>query len=177
MLSVLRVRKTSRSTDASALQALMDGSERVILRIHLPEGLYVMKGSCFQNKYSHEFPQLHPALFNKLCKLIDTRPISMGESEDMFIDFPRGELKSEKGATRLPTARAEWLKAHRDAVEQLLVSSDSRSLKRQRTLDSAWNISRPSTPRGNHNDLKKFDEWCLERSSYTLRRFDDPTQT
>lgn len=40
------------------------------LDILLPEGLYVMQGSNFQKTYTHEFPQQHPKLFEKLVKTI-----------------------------------------------------------------------------------------------------------
>lgn len=42
----------------------------VVLDITLPEGLYVMQGSKFQKTYTHEFPQQHPKLFEKLVKSI-----------------------------------------------------------------------------------------------------------
>lgn len=43
-------------------------SKRILLEGHLPAGVYCMVGRAFQKHYTHEFPRIHNALFERVLK-------------------------------------------------------------------------------------------------------------
>ncbi len=71
--------------------------EREVCRAALPAGLYVMHGRAFQATYTHEFPQLHKALFARLKQALRARE-----------GYPREESE---------LVQAEWMAQHADVVE------------------------------------------------------------
>lgn len=147
---VFRV-KTTRKGVAPELHRLCadpsdpDGS-RELFSINIPAGLYVMRGRKFQERYTHEFPEMHKSLFD-----------SLRNHADLIPGFPLAVEKSEKGASRAPVVQANWVKEHIDEVKAVI---RSKKLKRRRPVGE---------------DVAAIDEWCLERTSYTLRSF-DPTK-
>ena len=46
-------------------------TNKCVLNIELPEGLYIMRGSSFQKEYTHEIPRAMDTTFNALVKLIE----------------------------------------------------------------------------------------------------------
>lgn len=118
-------------------------TKEIVLQISIPEGLYVMQGLSFQKHYTHEFPELHPALFKRICKrMIKEDP-----------DFPKDVDKSELGASQEKLVWADWIKENRKRVRKLIKRGEV-------------------GPKGKvDSDLENFDEWCDSRTSHTLRQF------
>lgn len=128
---------------------------RSLLRIQLPEGLYVMQGRSFQEHYSHEFPELHSKLFPRLVKAA-AKEWPTGPGIGKFdLHFPVETTASSKGVSMLAHVQADWLKANSSEVEALI-------------LRGRLTKTRGQTP---EKDLANFRDWCLERTSYTLRSF------
>lgn len=116
--------------------------KKEVLRLSIPEGLYVMEGLSFQRNYTHEFPQIHPALFTRLCKALCKEE-----------SFPSVVEKSELGASRDGIVHAEWIKANKVFVREFITEG---------------NVSKGKKI---EKDLESFEEWLLERTSHTLRQF------
>jgi hypothetical protein len=119
-----------------------EGAEGTELRIKIPQGLYVMCGLSFQKNYTHEFPELHPALFKRLCK-------ALGD----YSDFPTKVPLTDLGASQKTLVQAEWIKKNKDFVTGVIYGGGVSQGKKIKT------------------DLAFFKEWCLERTSHTLRQF------
>lgn len=120
-------------------------TQRLVLRISLPAGLYVMRGRKFQTRYSHEFPQLYKVLFDKIrtaCK-----------SDPHFTDYPTEVPKTKEGIDQTSLVQAAWVWEHRDKIQHRL---------RDGSLLANGKPAR---------DVARFKEWCLWRTSYTLRNF------
>jgi len=117
---------------------------RELFSINLPAGLYVMRGRQFQQNYSHEFPQCQWGLFKRL----------LADAARLWPDFPKDVPNDEKGASQATLIQAAWLKENRDKVRTAL---------RKGTLSKKRRVQ--------GNDVSDFDEWCLDRTSYTLRQF------
>ncbi len=83
--------------------------EREVLRIMIPEGLYIMHGEQFQKYYTHEFPEVYPALFKYLQKILIHHK-----------DYPNEPILSEHGANRLHLVQADWMVLHADEIRKLL---------------------------------------------------------
>lgn len=115
------------------------------LRLQISQGLYVMRGLSFQKNYTHEFPELYPALFKRLRKGL----IAMAEELEFPVDVPQTEL----GANQESLVQADWIKTNRKKVRKLIAKG---------TFSKGKKIG---------TDLEKFEEWCLERTSHTLRQF------
>ena len=99
---------------------------REILRIMIPEGLYVMNGGhygCFQKEYTHEFPEVHPSTFKKLQD-------AFHDKVEEYPDYPREVVMSENGASRLHLLQADWIASHPKAAKNILGSFT----KKQKTL-------------------------------------------
>ena len=120
---------------------------REIFQIRLPEGMYAMLGKCFQKEYTHAFPILHEDEFLDWCKYLE-------RDETKFPDFP----KRYEGITNLAVQRADYIKKHSKAIGD--------SIPYLRGFDKKPAKVGASQRRG------KFREWLLERTSYTLRRFE-----
>lgn len=130
----------------------MNKRTREVLRVALPEGLYVMHGACFQREYTHEFPQLNPRLFDVLTDTFDAlRPD----------DYPAEPSVSEHGANRTPLVKAEWFVTHHARVEPVLADEASTRQRKRRRRAAGTSL------------VDEFREWCKWRVSYTLRGFDD----
>lgn len=147
---VFRVKTTKKNGVAPKLHELCANPNdpnvsRELFSINIPAGLYVMRGRKFQERYTHEFPELHKSLFD-----------SLRNHADLIPGFPAAtEIeKSVKGASRVPLVQANWVKEHADVVKSVI---RSKKLKRRRPVSE---------------DVEAIDEWCLERTSYTLRSFD-----
>jgi alkylated DNA repair dioxygenase AlkB len=68
----------------------------VVLKVDLPEGLYVMRGSDFQKNYTHEFPKVYETAFkNAFVKCV---PMDLATTME----------------------KADWLWMHRDEVQEKL---------------------------------------------------------
>ncbi len=137
---------------------------RHLLRISLPEGLYVMAGREFQQFYTHEFPETHAKLFKRIVQAAkeqwstrsDQQPAKRVRLESPQLTFPTDPITTEKGASLLHLAQAKWLKEHRDSVELLI---------RNGKVKPSGKFHNPE------KDILDFRDWCLERTSYTLRSF------
>lgn len=120
---------------------------RDVLSIRIPAGFYVMCGREFQERYTHEFPVLHKSLFDRLAKKCTAE-------DGPFPEFPREVPATDMGASQRPLVQSGWLQDHRDEV---LAQID------------AGAFSGPAKKR--LEDREAFEEWCLHRTSYTLRNF------
>lgn len=85
--------------------------EREVLRMMIPEGLYIMHGEHFQKYYTHEFPEAYPALFKHLQKIFKHKD---------FKDYPKEPILSENGANRLHLIQADYIILHADEIKKLL---------------------------------------------------------
>lgn len=135
---------------------------RELFSIALPAGLYVMSGKPFQQRYTHEFPSIHENLFKRLVAAatkewgVDSRQqASKRVKLTEELKFPSDPILSSKGAPMTALVQACWLKEHKQQVTDLL-SSGKVATSRQHTTQQ---------------DLEQYEEWCLERTSYTLRNF------
>jgi hypothetical protein len=75
-------------------------TKAIMLRGALPSGVYCMAGRSFQEQYTHEFPRLHPGLFDKVLR---DAPRWFGPER-----WPAGDVPNVN--------RAEWLAEHGDEV-------------------------------------------------------------
>ncbi len=152
-MGVFRVKKLKNSVPSSLHRYCCDSdnpeSSRDLFSINIPAGFYVMRGRRFQERYSHEFPQVHPSLLKRILAFAPTLWSGV---------FPEEVPDSDKGAPRAPVVQAEWLKEHREQVHEAAINGKLSKKKRSR-LD-------------NESDATAFDEWCEARTSYTLRQFD-----
>jgi hypothetical protein len=137
-------------------------ASRELFNIALPAGLYVMAGRQFQNHYSHEFPAAHSALYKRVLKAaaqqwgsLTAVQIAKRARRENKLTFPTELVTSSKGVCLTPLIQAAWLKENRAAVTQLI---EEGGLKPQRGRTA-------------QEDVTDFNEWCLERTSYTLRSF------
>lgn len=126
---------------ASRLGVFRDLDGKEVLSLHIPEGLYVMRGLSFQRHYTHEFPELYPALFKRMCKYIT------------LDGFPRDVPKTSLGAPQTSLVQADWIKANREVMRDFIRGGN---ISKGAKIDA---------------DLANFDEWCLDRTSHTLRQF------
>jgi hypothetical protein len=140
---VFRVKTVKKAVPAGLKRYCADESSRELFSVCIPAGLYVMRGRQFQQRYTHEFPELHKSLFESLRK-------HGSEMEG----FPVAVEQTARGAPRAPVVQAAWVKDHPNEVKRLI---RSKKLKRRRDVA---------------DDMTAFDEWCEERTSYTLRNFD-----
>ena len=100
---------------------------REILRMMIPEGLYVMNGGdggCFQKEYTHEFPEVHPAIFKKLQS-------AFLDKVEEHPDYPREQITSDNGASRLHLFQADWIACHAEEAKNIL---DSKTEKKQKLI-------------------------------------------
>lgn len=116
--------------------------KKEVLRLSIPEGLYVMQGLEFQKHYTHEFPELHSSLFKRLCA-------GLKETEG----FPLHVEKSDYGASKEGIVRAEWIKDNVEFVRYFIAEGNISKGKRI------------------EKDMNNFEEWILDRTSHTLRQF------
>ena len=114
-----------------------------VLRLKIPQGLYVMQGLSFQRHYTHEFPELYPALFKRLVAACSIK----------FDRFPKNVPITELGAPQEKIIQADWIKNHRNRVRKLIRAGGVSKGKKIKV------------------DLENFEEWCLDRTSHTLRQF------
>lgn len=122
---------------------------RDLLRICIPAGFYGMCGRQFQQRYSHEFPVLHENLFDRIAK-----------GAPKHLDgFPVDVPVTDKGASQRPVVQAAWIRDHRDEVLAKIDEGAFATTKRHKIQ---------TTPEEDH---VAFEEWCLPRTSYTLRNF------
>lgn len=122
---------------------------RDLFRIRIPAGLYVMRGRAFQQRYTHEFPQLHEGLFKRICS----------RAAKVFPGFPSKVDDRPDGCSQKGLVQAAWLKEHREDVLRQIDGGAFKTSKRHRLQ---------TTPA---QDRASFEEWCLHRTSYTLRNF------
>jgi len=145
---VFRVRSTKSKVSEELTKYCCDPENphatRELFSINLPAGLYVMRGREFQKNYSHEFPQCQEGFYKRL----------LTEAPKLWTDFPAQVPNDERGASRAGVVQAAWLKGNRTKVIRAALLGIL-SKKRGRI----------------GNDAATFDEWCLERTSYTLRQF------
>jgi len=108
-LLVLRASKKKGNTLLQSDPNSSTPKAREILRLVIPEGLYIMKGNHFQKEYTHEFPQQQGGLFKRLCK-------SFAEDPKRYPTFPRvsSSYLSEHGVSRLGLLQAEWIADHKE---------------------------------------------------------------
>lgn len=90
-------------------------TEREVIRINMPSGLYVMYGGTFQQTYTHEFPELYPSLYKKIQKILF-------ENKNTYPTFPRDQVLSDKGAPRLHLLQSDWIQEHQLEVTTILQS-------------------------------------------------------
>lgn len=111
--------------------------DKEVLRIVIPEGIYVMNGGekgRFQKEYTHEFPEVHPALFKKMQSAFQKNVVK-------YPDFPRNVVLSEKGSSRLHLLQADYIANHPIEAKDVVNSFSSMrnnggiSTKKQKTLD------------------------------------------
>jgi len=105
--------------------------------VAIPEGLYVMnggEGGCFQKEYTHEFPEVHPALFKKM-------QTAFAENVVKYPNFPRNVILSDKGASRLHLVQAEYIARNPDEAREVVSTFASKGngkeskQKKQKTLN------------------------------------------
>ncbi|KAJ3231902.1 hypothetical protein HDU81_003467 [Chytriomyces hyalinus] len=123
---------------------------RDLVEIGFPAGLYAMVGPNFQKRYSHEFPQAKEKLFKRILKVAP---------ELWKDDYPEHVESTEKGASQTTLVQAAWLKENREKV--------------RRAAEEGRFAIRGKPVYADLSDAAAFDEWCLGRTSYTLRRFAD----
>lgn len=155
---VFRVRKArgGRARKRTSKPASQSASSRELFRMCIPAGLYVMKGRDFQRRYSHEFPKLHDHLFARICKH------ALGTTEvfaDVEAKFPSLVEATDQGASQRALVQAAWLQAHQSRVLTEIKAGTFKTSKRNRIQTSI------------QEDCDAFTEWCLHRTSYTLRNF------
>ena len=147
-LAVFRVKLVNKKVPPQLHQYCCNSANpegtRDLFSIEIPAGLYVMRGRCFQERYSHEFPQCQETLFKRLLKFAPT----------LWVDFPVLVPKTDRGASAAPTVQAAWIKQNSARVRAAIADGKICKKKGAPTDDDA-----------------AFAEWCLERTSYTLRRF------
>ncbi len=117
-------------------------TNNIVLSVNIPEGLYVMQGLSFQKNYTHEFPEIHPALFKRICKRC--------AEED---DFPREVEKSELGASQEKLVWADWVRQNKKRIIKMIKAGE---VGKENKIDE---------------EVANFKEWCLDRTSHTLRQF------
>ncbi|KAJ3015490.1 UNVERIFIED_CONTAM: hypothetical protein HDU68_012703 [Siphonaria sp. JEL0065] len=155
--AVFRVRKNGKNGVPAALKkycvdALKPTETRDLFSVCIPEGLYVMRGPTFQKNYSHEFPQVHELLFKKICKV----------APGLWYEFPVVVAETNLGASQTSLVQAEWIKENRVLVCSAIAEGKMAGRKSKKVGPSI------------QATLIAFDEWCLERTSYTLRQFSAP---
>jgi hypothetical protein len=108
---------------------------RELIRVSIPEGLYVMnggEGGCFQKEYTHEFPEVHPALFKKM-------QTAFAENVVKYPKFPRDLILSDKGASRLHLVQAEYITRNpaeaKEVMSSFISSGKESKQKKQKTLN------------------------------------------
>lgn len=147
--AVFRVKNYRKAVPKTLSQYCCDPANpdetRELFSIRLPAGFYTMRGRKFQERYSHEFPQHEEGL---LKRLLEAAP-------KLWNDFPIDVPMTDKGANQTTLVQSAWLKVNRDRVEQACLQG---KLKKKRG----------GTP---NDDVVAFKDWCLERTSYTLRQF------
>ncbi|KAJ3254182.1 hypothetical protein HDU77_004168 [Chytriomyces hyalinus] len=127
---------------------------RDLVAIGFPAGVYAMVGPNFQKRYSHEFPQAKERLFKRILKVAPT----LWKDE-----YPVHVASTVKGASQTTLVQAAWLKENREKVRK--AAEEGRFAVRGKPLYA------------DQVDASAFDDWCLGRTSYTLRRFSDMTDT
>ncbi|KAI8609039.1 hypothetical protein BC830DRAFT_1152656 [Chytriomyces sp. MP71] len=149
--AIFRVRKAKKGPENEALRRYcsrdVKGQEsRELFSLMLPAGLYVMQGKTFQERYSHDFPQLHEKLFRRILRVAPT----LFENDG----FPTKVPLTDKGASQTTLVQASWLKENKDLVTQVVLKG---KFSKSKGTEKA--------------DAEAFEEWCQERTSYTLRQF------
>lgn len=95
-------------------------SDRVVLKVLLPEGCFGMCGSSFQKRFTYEVPQIEENFFKRLC----------GALEDEG-DFPVTSPVSEQSV---------WIKRNADVVKDLLKGGLLKSRKFGMSVaHNSWN--------------------------------------
>lgn len=147
-VGIFRVKKSGSAVPRESVPFCGDPDNpmktRELLRIELPEGLYVMCGSTFQETYSHEFPDIHNSLFKRLIEFAPKH----------FMDFPSDVPLTKEGAPQSGVVWAAWLS---DRAEDIKAAIRAGKLSKKKDQIA--------------QDLQNFDQWCLWRTSYTLRSF------
>lgn len=96
--------------------------KKTLLELWMPAGIYAMRGKVFQQRYTHEIPQLHPALFKRLCVLASATWDCDSASTPNTKKHSR--LEWPKNASQLEQAR--WIQENAQDVKALLDNSKDR---------------------------------------------------
>jgi len=57
----------------------IDPQKTMMLKLSIPEGIYVMQGAMFQSLYTHEIPREQETLFRKLTAIVPPQVLGMGK--------------------------------------------------------------------------------------------------
>lgn len=136
----------------------MNDVEHVIIRIRCPEGMYVMKGKLFQERFTHEIPQEEEKLFKTLCKKLQEKHDRRFDAEP----FPFKQTPGANAALTMGLTQADWMVRNREALKDLIANG---FLQTNPKRNNPWSLA------SNKPDVEAFEKWCQHRTSFTLRSF------
>ena len=86
---------------------------REVVKLIIPEGLYIMNGENFQKGYTHQIPEVYPSLFKKIQKTC------LNDIKN-YPDYPRVKTFTENNADRTHLLQADWIAVNSDIIKKLL---------------------------------------------------------
>ncbi|KAJ3287521.1 hypothetical protein HDU79_005633, partial [Rhizoclosmatium sp. JEL0117] len=111
----LRVRAIGKRVPASLKQYCGNpenaDATRNLMSVLVPAGLYVMRGNRFQERYSHEIPQMHEALLKRVLVM----------AKKLWYAFPDVVELTEKGASQTGLIQALWVKENKEIVKAAML--------------------------------------------------------
>lgn len=83
---------------------------KLIIKAHLPEGIYIMKGRSFQHNYKHEIPRLLESQFKLFCKIYpeDCGLSSMEKADWLSTDTNVKDILMDIGGEKLVDKFNQW---------------------------------------------------------------------
>ncbi|ORY47063.1 hypothetical protein BCR33DRAFT_715427, partial [Rhizoclosmatium globosum] len=123
--------------------------------------LYQETKEIFDFKKAPMHPENADATRNLMSVLVPAGLYSLVMAKKLWYAFPDVVELTEKGASQTGLVQALWVKENKEIVKAAIL--DGKLNNR--------NTAKNKTERTDAELVQDFEEWCLERTSYTLRQF------